>query len=389
MLKKDIEKELEGLRSAALIREISDRTPAGSPGDMPSDMRVTLRGRTCINFASNDYLGLASEPALYKEAAMASEKFGSGAGASRLLAGGTELHSGLEKETASLKGAPSALLFGTGYAANTGAIPALAREGDTLFSDELNHASIIDGCRLSRAEVIIYRHRDTAHLEELMKGRARGRNIIVTDTVFSMEGDIAPIEELDRLAQAHGALLYLDDAHGTGVLGPGGEGALAHLQVASGAHIVQMGTFSKALGSMGGFVAGEEAMVQYLVNRARTFVFSTALPAPVVAASLAALEAVRTDQGRRERLRRNCALMADALTSLGIDGHSPETPIFPIKAGDTGHALSISSGLFKQAFHAPAIRPPSVPHPIIRASVSAAHRPEDIRAFADAISGLL
>ncbi|MCK4910890.1 MAG: 8-amino-7-oxononanoate synthase [Thermodesulfovibrionales bacterium] len=373
--------ELEDLHKRNLIRRVHDRGSA-------QGARITISGRECVNFGSNDYLGLANHPSLRTAASEAAERWGSGAGASRLLGGGCTLHRELEGNIASFKGTPQALLFGSGYAANTGAIPALAGRGDAIFSDGMNHASIIDGCRLSRAEVHVYRHRDMGHLEELLKKSDKKRKIIVTDTVFSMGGDIAPLNELSLLADKHSALLYTDDAHGTGVLG-GGRGALAHAGLAHKANIIQMGTLSKAAGSMGGFIAADEDVIQWILNTARTFIFSTAMPPSAAAASITALELMQSEPGLLKKLWDNRALLINELSAHGIGAGGSETPIIPISARSAGHALEIGDELLQRGFYAPAIRPPTVPEPMVRITVTAGHTPEDIHALADALADLI
>lgn len=338
-----------------------------------------------MNFGSNDYLGLANHPSLRAAASEAAERWGSGAGASRLLGGGCPLHGELEAKIASFKGTPQVLLFGSGYAANTGAIPALASHGDAIFSDRLNHASIIDGCRLSGAEVHVYRHRDMGHLEELLRRNGNNRKLIVTDTVFSMGGDLAPLKELADLANKYDAILYTDDAHGTGVLG-GGRGSLAQAGLAHKANIIQMGTLSKAAGSMGGFIAADRDVIEWILNTARTFIFSTAIPPSSVAASIAALELMESESGLLKKLWENREALAEGLSAHGIGLGGSETPIIPISAKSAGHALEMGEELLRRGFYAPAIRPPTVPEPMVRITVTAGHTPEDIHALASALA---
>lgn len=378
------EDELESLRESSLLREIRDRSS-------PQGRTITIQGgggRECLNFSSNDYLGLASHPALREAARSALEKHGTGAGASRLLSGGTELHRALEERIAAFKGAEDALIFNSGYAANTGAIPALAGEGDAILSDELNHASIVDGCRLSRAKTYIYRHRDAGHLEEMLSTVSARRKMVVTDTVFSMDGDIAPLKDIYGLCSRHGALLYLDDAHGTGVLG-GGRGALEHFGIRSEPWIVQMGTFSKALGSLGAFVASGADTLKWLVNSARTFIFSTALPAPVAAASLKAVELVESGKAPVDVLWANRERLCSVLKGMGLDPGKTETPVVPVMARDAEAALALSEELLHRGIYIPAIRPPAVRTPRLRITVTAAHAGRDIDALIEALSSVL
>jgi 8-amino-7-oxononanoate synthase len=371
------EKELESLRKNSLLRGLRDRS-------LPQGARIAIGGRRYLNFASNDYLGLAAHPRLLDAAAAAMQRFGAGAGASRLLAGGCPLHDELEAALARLKGTEGALLFNSGYSANTGILPALARAGDTIISDELNHASIIDGCRLSGAETLVYRHRDVDHLAELLK-TARGRTkIVATDAVFSMDGDIAPLKEIFGICQEHGALLYLDEAHATGVLG-GGRGALAHFGLSPGPRVVLMGTLSKALGSFGAFAAAEANTVKWLLNSARSFVFSTALPPAPVAAALEALRVLAEGGGLLERLWENRRILKASLEGLGLDTGGSETPILPVLLRDTGEALALSERLFEGGIYAPAIRPPTVRRPRLRLTVTAAHSREDMERLVHAL----
>lgn len=372
------ERELAALKKQDLLRHLLARSSGQGPV-------ISIRGRRYINFGSNDYLGLAAHPDVVRAAREAADRFGFGAGASRLLAGGTVLHERLEKKVAAFKGAGAALLFNSGYAANTGIIPAIAAGGDAVFSDALNHASIVDGCRLSRAEKHIYRHRDVAHLESLLREKAGARRrIIITDSVFSMDGDIAPLADLASVAKKHGAILYIDDAHGTGVLGRG-RGSLEHFRIKPEPWIIQMGTFSKALGSFGGFAAGSSGMMAWLLNTSRSFIFSTALPAPVVAASLAALRLVSRDRTLVYGLMENRLHLATGLEALGLDSMDSETPIVPVRIGTLRKTLALSDYLFGRGIYAPAIRPPTVPEPRIRLTVTAAHTGAQIEKVLDAL----
>jgi 8-amino-7-oxononanoate synthase len=369
--------ELRQLETSGLLRSILSRQSA-------QGRRVRIEGRYYLNFSSNDYLGLANHPEAAASMARAVARFGAGSGASRLLAGGTVLHTRLEEEIARFKACESALLFNSGYSANTGVIPAIAAEGDTVFSDELNHASIIDGCRLSRAKTVIYRHRNVEDLERLVKKEKTGKKVVVTDGVFSMDGDIAPVREIQEICLKYHCLLYIDDAHATGVLG-NGRGSLAHFSVESGPWVIQMGTFSKALGSSGAFAAGSAQAIRWIANAARSFMFSTALPAHVVAASLAAIRIIKRDQGLLRRLWTNRRLLAQGLRETGFDIGGSETPILPVKTQGVSEALRLSGFLYERGIYAPAVRPPSVREPRIRITVSAAHTEKDIAALIDAL----
>lgn len=341
---------------------------------------ILMEGRELINFASNDYLGLANHPEVKDSARDSMDIFGFGSGASRLLGGGSVLHRNLEEKVARFKGSEAALVLSSGYSANTGIIPALAGEGDLLLSDERNHASIIDGCRLSRTETLVYHHRDTAHLEKLMASSPLNtghRYVIVTDTVFSMDGDIAPLYRLCEICLKHGALLYLDDAHGTGVLGEG-KGALAHFDILPEPWIIQMGTFSKALGSYGSFVAGSREVIDWIANTSRSLIFSTALPSCVAAASSKAIDLVENTPELLRRLWDNRNLAFALLKGKGYDTGESETPIIPLKMKSIEDALHLSQRLYEAGIYVPAIRPPTVKEPRLRITVTAAHSKEDI-----------
>lgn len=341
---------------------------------------ITINGKRLLLMCSNDYLGIAGHPALREAASAAMDRYGFGSSASRLVSGTSALHRELEQKIARFKGTEAALAFNSGYAANTGIIPAIVGEGDVILSDSLNHASIIDGCRLSNAEIKVYRHRDFEHVEDLLKKSffAR-RTLIVTDGVFSMDGDIAPLSELALLAEKYGALLMVDDAHATGVLGDTGRGTTEHFGL-SGQVPLQMGTLGKALGSFGAFAAGGRTLIDYLVNRSRSFIFSTALPPMVCAASIAAFDIVDREPERREKLRENTERFVQGLLSLGIAVAASETPIVPIMIGDPEKALVVGEKLMEYGIYAAAIRPPTVPKGAarIRTTITATHTAEDI-----------
>ncbi|MEK7736121.1 MAG: 8-amino-7-oxononanoate synthase, partial [Nitrospirota bacterium] len=318
------------LKEKNLLREIKNR-------NSPQGTRIVIDGKEYINFSSNNYLGLANHPHVIESAQKAIAMFGFGSGASRLLCGGSVLHDELEKKTAAFKGTEAALIFNSGYSANTGIIPAIADEGDVIFSDELNHASIVDGCRLSKAKKIIYRHKDIGHLSELIEKETAKRKIIITDSVFSMDGDIAPLKKIYNICSSlnaerltPNALLYIDDAHGTGVLG-NGKGALAHFGIKPEPWIIQMGTFSKALGSFGAFAAGSKDAIEWILNTARSFIFSTALPSCAAAASIAALEVIEKEPELLNKLWSNREQAVHGITKLGYDIMGSETPIIPVR----------------------------------------------------------
>ena len=348
--------------------------------DSSDSPRVKIKGRDMLLLCSNDYLGLANHPALLQAAMQAMQRYGFGSGASRLVSGTGPLHQALEDKIAHFKGTEAALLFNSGYAANTGIIPAIAGTGDMILSDALNHASIIDGCRLSKAEVRIYRHKDVGHVEMLLKKSLNARRkVIVTDGVFSMDGDIAPLKDLVSLSEKYNAILMVDDAHGAGVLGKTGRGTVEHFSL-SGRVPVQMGTLGKAYGSFGAYAAGGRDLINMLINIARSFIYSTALPPAICAASLAAIDIVEHDTERRDRLWKNRNRFVDGLKSIGISTGDSETPIIPIIIGDSGRALKVAEKLFEYGIYAPAIRPPTVPANAarIRTTVTAAHTEDDI-----------
>lgn len=331
------------------------------------NLRRTLRlagseGGDLVNMASNDYLGLADDPRLVEAAQRAAEQYGVGAGASRLVCGHTSPHAELEARIADYKQTEAALVFTSGYAANVGVLTALIGPRDAIFADRLNHASLIDGARQSRALVRIFRHGDLEHLEHLLETTdVRGRRYLITDGVFSMDGELAPLPDLAELAERYDATLIVDDAHGTGVVGPDGRGTVAHF----GCHDrvpVQIGTLSKALGVQGGFVAGSQALIDLMINRARSFVFSTGIAPMLCAAASEAVEIARTDLARREQLQRHLRRLGDGLRERGYEvvGEAP-APMLAVVLGEPEAALRQSDALREAGVLAPAIRPPTVP----------------------------
>jgi 8-amino-7-oxononanoate synthase len=362
--------KLRIFKENSLLREIKDR-------ESPQGSRINLNGMEYINFSSNDYLGLANHPHIIDKMKSALDNYGYGSAASRLLGGGTKLHKEIEERVAKFKNVESSLVFNSGYAANTGIIPAIADESDVIYSDEFNHASIIDGCRLSRARTLIYRHKDLSHLEALISRGDSARKIVVTDAVFSMDGDISPLGGIFDICKENNAILYIDDAHGTGVLG-NGRGALSHFSIEPQPWIIQMGTFSKALGSFGAFAAGSREVVELILNAARSFIFSTALPACVVAGSIAALELMEEGSELIRRLWANRNNAADNIKHMGYDIMESETPIIPLRTGTVENTLKISRHLYEEGIFAPAIRPPTVAEPRIRITVTAAHTENDL-----------
>ncbi|MFI5289649.1 MAG: 8-amino-7-oxononanoate synthase [Polyangia bacterium] len=326
----------------------------------PQRARLRVDGVVADNFSSNNYLGLADHPRLTEQAAKASQENGFGAGASRLIVGNLAPHRALEARVAEWKGTEAALLFNSGYQANVGMVSALVGPEDAVFSDELNHASLIDGCRLSRAQVFVYRHSDCAELDQqLAAATAFRRRLIVTDSVFSMDGDQAPLAALAALARRHSALLAVDEAHAVGVLGEGGRG----LGADAGADL-QMGTLGKALGGFGAYVAGSRPLIELLANRARSFVFTTALPVPVVAFAHAALDWLASEEGqaRRRRLAQVIERFHHGLSSLGLTPPLP-SHIVPVRVrgGEPRRAMEASEALLARGIFAQGIRPPTVP----------------------------
>jgi len=377
----DLDEELHALKKAGLHRQV----PAV---EARSVTHISIKGRELLLMASNDYLGLSYHPYLISRAAQAAAQWGAGSGSARLISGSCSLFDDLEKRLAGFKQTQAALLFSTGYMANMGLLGALAGPDDIIFSDELNHASIIDGCRLSRAKVSVYPHVNHAALAARLRraGRFR-RRIIVTDAIFSMDGDIAPLPRLLEIARTHDAVLIVDDAHGTGVLGPQGRGTVAHFGIEDTERLVIMGTLGKALGCFGAFVAGSRVLIDYLVNRARTFIFTTAMPPANAAAALAALDIVEEDEGLRERLQDNIAFMQSGLRSLGFDLGSGQTQIIPIMTGTTSTALAMAADLMKQGIFLLAIRPPTVPANAarLRLTVTALHTRQELERIVAAL----
>jgi glycine C-acetyltransferase len=358
--------------------------------DSYNGSRITMNNREMLLLCSNDYLGLANHPALRQAALQAMERYGFGSGASRLVSGTSALHQALENRLALFKGTEAALVFNSGYAANTGIIPAIVGAGDLILSDSLNHASIVDGCRLSKAQVKVYPHKDSAQVETLLKNNLQAkRKLIVTDGVFSMDGDIAPLPDLVYLSEKYGAIFMVDDAHGTGVLGQTGKGTVEHFGLSGCVHI-QMGTLGKAFGSFGAYVAGSRELIDFLINHSRSFIYSTALPPSICAASLAAIDILEQEPERRDRLWNNRKQYVNGLRSIGISTGDSETPIIPLIIGDSGRTLKAAEKLFEYGVCATAIRPPTVPANAarIRTTVSAAHSDVDVDSALDIFSRL-
>jgi 8-amino-7-oxononanoate synthase len=379
-----LERELSALDDAGLRRQLREVGSAQA-------REITLNGQRVLNFCSNNYLGLASHPVVTEAAHAALREWGLGSGASRLIVGNQRVHEAVEAQLAGLVHTQAALLFNSGYHANLGVIPALVGDGDTIYSDELNHASLIDGCRLSRAAVEVYRHLDLEHLADAL-GRAGGdgRRLIVTDGVFSMDGDRSPVAELSQLAGQHGAMLMVDEAHSVGVLGERGQGLCHEAGVEPD---VRMGTLGKAVGGFGAFIAGSAVLREYLLNRGRTFVYTTALPAAVVAAAGAAVGLIRGPEGtaRRSQLFARISELSSGLERLGLlMPGSGSTPVFPVLVSDAGRVMQCSERLLEAGIYAQGIRPPTVPRGTsrLRFALMADHTEEDIARVLDALGAL-
>jgi glycine C-acetyltransferase/8-amino-7-oxononanoate synthase len=353
---------------------------------------VLLDGRPVLLLASNNYLGLATHPEVTAAAAEAARTWGSGTGAARLITGGLRLHDELEAALAAFKETDDAVLFSSGYLANLGTISALVGAGDAVFSDALNHASIVDGCRLSRADVIVYDHADVGRLAGRLAAwrhhAPHARALVVTDSVFSMDGDLAPLPDLVAVCERYDALLMVDEAHATGVVGPAGRGAVAHFGLMGQVPIV-MGTLSKALGAAGGFVAGTADLCDLLRNRARAFIFDTALPAPTTAAALAALHVVAREPERCARARAIARQLADGVRAAGYSVATPDAAVVPVMIGEPAAALDLAARLLDAAVLVPAIRPPTVPPGTarLRATVMATHSDHDVARAVTAFAG--
>lgn len=349
-----IEAELAELTRKGLYRTL--RRVEGEQGPT-----LLLNGKEVINFSSNNYLGLANHPALRQAAKEAIDRYGCGSGASRLISGNMTLHEELEEKIAAFKGTEAALVFNSGFQANVSLIPTLVGDGDVIFSDALNHASLIDGCRLSRAKTVIYPHCDSNRLEQALKKASAGqKKLIITETLFSMDGDEAPLAEVVELAEKYGATIMVDEAHATGVFGPNGAGLVA--QAGVGDHVlVQMGTLGKALGGFGAYVTGSHALREYLINRCRSVIYTTALPPVVMAMAMAAIGIVEGEPERRAVLRGNCQMLREGLQGLNFSLGKSQSPILPLIVGDAEKCMALSERLLRKGVFAQGIRPPTVP----------------------------
>ena len=377
----EIEDRIQELEQRGLGRRL--RMVSG-----PQEPTVLLDGKPVLLLCSNNYLGLANHPRVREAAAEAAMRWGVGAGASRLVSGTMTIHRRLEERLAAFERSEACLLFGSGYLANLAVIGALAGPGDTIFSDELNHASIVDGCRLSHAEVLVYRHADVEHLDWSLRQQGDRRNahagrMIVTDSLFSMDGDLAPLAEIVELARVHRARTVVDEAHATGALGPEGRGAIAQAGLEGEIDVV-VGTLGKALGSYGAYVCADAETVRYLINTARPLIFSTAPPPPAVAAALAALELLRECPERVERLRSNARALRRALAEEGFRVAEDSMHIVPLIVGSERAASGLCQEAVERGVFAQAIRPPTVPagSSRLRLAAMASHTPAELRAAA-------
>jgi glycine C-acetyltransferase/8-amino-7-oxononanoate synthase len=376
----EIEGRLDELKELGLYRRM--RMVSG-----PQGPTVLLDGTPVLLLCSNNYLGLADHPAVREAAADAAMRWGVGAGSSRLVSGTMTVHRRLEERLAEFERTESCLLFGSGYLANMGIVSALSQAGEVVFSDALNHASIIDGCRLSRADTFVYDHCDIDHLEwGLRKADGRGA-LIVTDSVFSMDGDVAPLLEIVELARRYDVRVVVDEAHATGAIGPGGRGGVAEAGLEGEIDVV-VGTLGKALGSYGAYACCDAAMAAYLVNTARTLIFSTAPPPPAIAGALAALELLVEQPRRVDKLRRNAQTLRNELAAAGLPLADSRTQILPLVVGEPQLAVRLCEAAIERGVFAQAIRPPTVPSGTsrLRMAVMASHTPSDLARAASALA---
>ncbi|WP_413456647.1 8-amino-7-oxononanoate synthase [Herbaspirillum huttiense] len=373
---------LSALASQGLLR--TRRMVEGPQGPL-----LQVDGGEELSFCSNDYLGLANHPGIIAAATEALQRYGMGAGASPLISGHSRAHQTLEAELATFVGMPSALVFGSGYMANLGVTAALVGKGDTVIVDRLAHASLIDGARLSGASLKVFPHNDAVRLEQVLARCSSGRKLVLTDAVFSMDGDLAPLADLAAVCARHGAWLLVDDAHGLGVLGPQGRGSLALAGVRA-PHVLTMGTLGKAVGVAGAFVAGEAGVLAWILQRARTYMFSTAHPPALAAATSASLALIEREEWRRERLRTLAAQLRTGLAALPWPLLPSDTAIQPLIVGENAAARTLSATLRKQGIWVPAICPPTVPKGTarLRMSLSALHTPADVARLVAALSAL-
>jgi 8-amino-7-oxononanoate synthase len=379
-----IKDELKQIHDKQLFRLLTELETGQSP-------EVTISGKTYVLLGSNSYLGLSVDPKVVESARLALEKYGTGSGGSRLVSGSFDLHRQLEEKIAEFKNTESAILFSSGYLANIGTISALVGSDDIIYSDELNHASIIDGARLSRSTVRIYKHLDLNHLTELLESdkNTKCRKLIVTDTVFSMDGDLVPLPQLVEISEKYGCILMIDEAHATGVLGKRGSGATEHFGVEDRVPVV-MGTLSKAIGSLGGYIAGSQELIDFIRNRVRSYIFDTSLPPASLAASITAIDIIENEPERREHLWNMVNKFKMGIENTGLRILPSHSAIIPVLIGDAEPALNFAKMLRENGVFTPAVRPPSVPHGMcrIRVTIMAKHTEDHVetalKAFRDA-----
>ncbi len=373
-----IKRELDSIKEKGLYRSLKNISS-------PTGTVVTINGKRYLNFCSNNYHGLANHPALVNHLKESGQKWGIGAGASRLICGNMEIHQELEQRIAEFKGAPAGLILSSGYMTNLGLLGTLGTEDTTIFSDRLNHASIIDGCRLSKAKIRVYNHMDMDHLDGLLKKDHSPRKIIITEGVFSMDGDIPPLDTLYEIKNRYGALLIVDDAHATGVLGRSGRGSAEYWNM-EGKIDVQMGTFSKAFGTYGGFICSSPLIKEYFINRCRPLIFNTAIPPVIADLTIKAMDIFESNTMFISRLRHNIALFKQLMKERGFKIDSC-TPIIPIIIGDSDKTVSISNRLMERGIFISAIRPPTVPEGTsrLRITLSSAHTSHQIEQLADTL----
>ena len=381
---KYISDELSKIKESGLYRELKVVENA-------QDTRIDIEGKTYLSFCSNNYLGLANHPSVVNAVKKAVDEYGWGACASRLVSGNMTLHEALEKEISRFKRKDAAIVFPTGYMANLGVISSLVSGGDLVISDKLNHASIIDGCRLSGADFRVYAHCNMEKLETILKKTSKyNRKLIVTDSVFSMDGDLAPLPDIVRIAKKYNAMVMVDEAHGTGVFGENGRGVVEYFNLDNEVDVV-MGTLSKAIGSLGGYVCGDDDLISYLRNKARPFMYTTALPPAVCAASIASINLIQEDPSLREVLWNNVCCIKERLGLLGIDMISSQSQIIPLLIGDTQKAVDISKLLYERGVLIPAIRPPTVPanSSRLRMTVMSSHTQDDLESLFKVLKDVL
>jgi 8-amino-7-oxononanoate synthase len=353
--------------------------------------QIILDGKPCLLFCGNNYLGLTHHPRVKRAAQEAIEKYGFGAGASRLVSGTTDLHLALESQLAALKGTENALIYSSGYMTNLGVISALVGEGDAILCDRLNHASLIDAAHLSGARLLVYAHADAGALAKTLKrAESYRRRLILTETIFGMDGDMAPLPEIVSLAKSTNSMIMIDEAHSTAIMGPNGRGALEHFGIEPKDVDIIMGTMSKALGSIGGFACASKLVCDYLLNQSRTYIFTTSLPPAACAAASEAIRINAEEPELRKKLWHNVALMRDGLKVQGWPVSKVEAPIFPLIIGDADKTMEVSTALLDRGFFVQGIRPPTVPKGTsrLRLTLSASHTPQQIDQFLSVLGEL-